>query len=299
MTKSLCISVFMFAVLLSRTVQSADRPHSISLDQAKRLVAAGLPTETRHLPKFGVDGGLAEDFPRFYVLNVTWAGDPNGSVEIGFYSVDKMTGDVWDAVAECDKIDTANLRAMQARIRRQIGLSDSQYHKLTKKEEGPFCAGSMCSCAGVPCPAGAIAIAQTSHPRKGNETEVQAGSPTWTDPQTGLMWAKKDNGCDVNWNQANNYCANLRLGGYSNWRLPSTDELAAIVDHTQNRNGWQVKGGIRPTGVYWSTTEEKVSVPARYFDVFSFYAPTPGVFASAQPDNSDNTRALCVRRSGK
>jgi hypothetical protein len=157
----------------------------------------------------------------------------------------------------------------------------------------------MCSCAGVPCPAGAIAKAQTSLPRKGSETEVQAGNPTWTDPQTGLMWAKWDNGCDVDWNQASNYCADLRLGGYSNWRLPSTDELAVIVDHTQNRNGWQVKGGIRPTGVYWSTTEEKVSVPARYFDVFSFYAPTPGVFASAQPDNSDNTRALCVRRSGK
>jgi len=210
-----------------------------------------------------------------------------------------MTGDVWNAVAECYKIDTANLRAMQARIRRQIGLSNSQYHKLTKKEEGPLCAGSMCSCAGVPCPAGAIAKAQTSLPRKGSETEVQAGNPTWTDPQTGLMWAKWDNGCDVDWNQASNYCADLRLGGYSNWRLPSTDELAVIVDHTQNRNGWQVKGGIRPTGVYWSTTEEKVSVPARYFDVFSFYAPTPGVFASAQPDNSDNTRALCVRRSGK
>jgi hypothetical protein len=25
-------------------------------------------------------------------------------------------------------------------------------------------------------------------------------TPTWTDPDTGLMWAKKDNGSDVNWN---------------------------------------------------------------------------------------------------
>jgi hypothetical protein len=45
--------------------------------------------------------------------------------------------------------------------------------------------------------------------------------PTWTDPATGLMWAKKDNGSDVDWNQAGDYCTKLQLAGYNDWRLPT------------------------------------------------------------------------------
>jgi serine/threonine protein kinase len=41
----------------------------------------------------------------------------------------------------------------------------------------------------------------------------------WTDHATGLMWAKKDNGSDVNWQQATDYCRNLQLAGHSDWRL--------------------------------------------------------------------------------
>ena len=37
--------------------------------------------------------------------------------------------------------------------------------------------------------------------RKQAEAEA-ALHPTWTDPDTGLMWARKDNGSDISWNQA-------------------------------------------------------------------------------------------------
>lgn len=53
---------------------------------------------------------------------------------------------------------------------------------------------------------------------------------TWTDPATGLMWAKDTNSSTVNWNQASNYCSNLRLAGHSDWRLPTIDELGGIYD---------------------------------------------------------------------
>ena len=49
--------------------------------------------------------------------------------------------------------------------------------------------------------------------------------PFWTDPATGLTWAKKDNGSDATWSQADDYCRNLRLGGRLDWRLPTIDEL--------------------------------------------------------------------------
>src|ERR1700722_8967301 len=54
---------------------------------------------------------------------------------------------------------------------------------------------------------------------------ASAQSGTWTDPATGLMWAAKDNGKDVSWNKAMKYCRDLRLAGFSDWRLAAIDEL--------------------------------------------------------------------------
>ncbi|MBF0227917.1 MAG: DUF1566 domain-containing protein [Desulfobacterales bacterium] len=48
---------------------------------------------------------------------------------------------------------------------------------------------------------------------------------TVLDTKTNLMWAVKDNGSDINWNNAKKYCENYRVGGYSDWRLPTQDEL--------------------------------------------------------------------------
>ena len=52
----------------------------------------------------------------------------------------------------------------------------------------------------------------------------------WIDPSTGLMWTAKDNGNDITWRKAMKYCQNLSLAGYSDWRLPTIDELSSIYD---------------------------------------------------------------------
>lgn len=53
------------------------------------------------------------------------------------------------------------------------------------------------------------------------------------DYSTGLMW--QDNGSvamsNITFNDAVNYCNNLRIGGYSNWRLPNIRELRSIFDY--------------------------------------------------------------------
>ncbi len=49
-----------------------------------------------------------------------------------------------------------------------------------------------------------------------------------TDSITGLMWAAPAPDRDVTWDQANDYARNLRLGGYSDWRLPSRAELKGL-----------------------------------------------------------------------
>jgi hypothetical protein len=42
---------------------------------------------------------------------------------------------------------------------------------------------------------------------------------TWTDPGTGLMWTKEDNGGRINWNEANQFCRDMKVKDYSDWRL--------------------------------------------------------------------------------
>ena len=53
---------------------------------------------------------------------------------------------------------------------------------------------------------------------------------TVLDTKTNLMWASKDKGSNINWANARSYCENYRGGGYSDWRMPTQDELAGLYD---------------------------------------------------------------------
>ena len=44
------------------------------------------------------------------------------------------------------------------------------------------------------------------------------------------MWAAKDNGSNISWQDATSYCENYRGGGYTDWRMPTQDELAGLYD---------------------------------------------------------------------
>jgi len=57
---------------------------------------------------------------------------------------------------------------------------------------------------------------------------------TVKDTKTGLMWAKKDNGCSVTWQEAKEYCENYRGGGYTDWRMPTRDELKRLYDRNKS-----------------------------------------------------------------
>ena len=58
---------------------------------------------------------------------------------------------------------------------------------------------------------------------------------TVLDTNTNLMWAAKDNGSDINWANAKSYCENYRGGGYTDWRMSTQDELAALYDESKSR----------------------------------------------------------------
>jgi hypothetical protein len=138
--------------------------------------------------------------------------------------------------------------------------------------------------------------------RAQNQTPANVGpvAGVWTDPATGLTWTKADNGSDVNWNQANAYCSNLRLGGYSDWRLPTIDELQDIYDpgidipgHKTNGEAvtLHVKGNLRLSSTAeWSSSQDLAS--GRAWD-FYFDDGTRMKVLYAQ---WNGWRTLCVRR---
>ncbi len=55
------------------------------------------------------------------------------------------------------------------------------------------------------------------------------------DNNTGLMWEMIPLGGKLTWEDAVEYCDNLELGGYDDWRIPTVEELFSISDFSQ---GW-------------------------------------------------------------
>jgi len=62
---------------------------------------------------------------------------------------------------------------------------------------------------------------------------------TVLDTRTNLMWASKDNGSDINWANAKSYCENYRGCGYTDWRMPTQDELEGLYDGNKSYKATQ------------------------------------------------------------
>lgn len=129
----------------------------------------------------------------------------------------------------------------------------------------------------------------------------------WSDPSTGLMWAAKDNGYNITWGDAIKYCQNLRSAGYSDWRLPSIDELENIYDgsgfnapHSEGSMlvlAGRPKGGLLFTGnLAWSSN--RVLDDRGHRTGYAWQFDFPHGRRWHEPLGYDGgKRALCVRQS--
>jgi hypothetical protein len=155
------------------------------------------------------------------------------------------------------------------------------------------------------------ASAQSPPKSHGGAQETQA-SGLWTDPSTGLTWAGRDNGKDVSWKGAVKYCRDLRLAGYSDWRLATLTELRAVYDRNANAPGlagsgkdnlftYHVKGNLFLTGDEWSSERinDDRGHPSGYDWYFDFNEGRSDNDPSGFPYSSSLMRALCVRGSAK
>jgi hypothetical protein len=115
---------------------------------------------------------------------------------------------------------------------------------------------------------------------------------TVLDTRTNLMWAAKDNGKDINWQKAKTYCESYKVGGYTDWRMPTQNELAGLYDSSINGNdGYHLTTQITLTSCCPWASETRGSDAA----YFSFYS---GIRYWNHQSFDFDTRALPVR-SGK
>jgi len=89
---------------------------------------------------------------------------------------------------------------------------------------------------------GTTTLAMGTRPSKFRVNEIRRdgrfiayNNGTVVDTRTNLMWASKDNGSGVTWEQAKSYCENFRGGGYTDWRMPTKDELEGLYDYSIER----------------------------------------------------------------
>ena len=92
------------------------------------------------------------------------------------------------------------------------------------------------------------------------------GDGTITDDVTGLMWQKTDGGSVV-WEDAIAYADLLSLAGHQDWRLPTSDELFGILDHSQHNPALDITC-FPPSGAqYWWTCKTRADDPSRVWVV--------------------------------
>jgi hypothetical protein len=76
------------------------------------------------------------------------------------------------------------------------------------------------------------------------------------DKKTGLMWLENDgnNATKMSFKDALTYCNNLTYAGYSDWRMPSRNELLSLLDAAMNT--WDVYIDAFPdsSSLYWTSS---------------------------------------------
>ena len=109
------------------------------------------------------------------------------------------------------------------------------------------------------------------------------------DTKSKLMCAVADNGKDVNWTEAALFCEEYAGGGFDDWRLPTSEELATLYTPGKaNKDGLFVTELIRLSSIMlW--TSDRQTCKAKCMDF------TTGLMMPIVGSRPDIARALPVR----
>lgn len=107
----------------------------------------------------------------------------------------------------------------------------------------------------------------------------QAG--VWWDAKFGKLWTARDNGRDLGWDSAQQYCNSMNKAGSNDWKLPSTVELQWLGDG----NSYSAHIALTTSAVW---TRDFFQLPSSYY----FYDFNSHRLAWGR--KTDGHRALCV-----
>ena len=145
-------------------------------------------------------------------------------------------------------------------------------------------------------PAGEQKVVRLTVPPPGRFAAVPGGVQ---DYEQGLIWAARDNGSDIDWASAGQYCRSLGAG----WSLPTAAQLQSLYDASgQYARSWTFPGASQSWDIkfatpliqwtsccFWSA-ESNGSSEAWYVSL------ADGGRGSSVVSYTYNDRALCVRR---
>ncbi len=87
---------------------------------------------------------------------------------------------------------------------------------------------------------------------------VLAAAQPYVDKSGGLMW--QDDGVTANtkmtWYEASQYCKDLKIGNYDDWRLPTVRELLTLVDYRKEDPAFISQIRYVHSGDYWTSVTD-------------------------------------------
>jgi hypothetical protein len=120
------------------------------------------------------------------------------------------------------------------------------------------------------------------------QVEEERETGIYLDKKRALIWAARDNGRDISWVNSFQYCEELSLAGFEDWRLPTLDELKEIMKPMSNRQY------ATPEEIYLTSCCPWSSTPKTRSSAWNFNFKFKKAFSGSMTHTYDH-RALCVR----
>ena len=136
----------------------------------------------------------------------------------------------------------------------------------------------------IPCPPKGEFLhgqdAQYNSKAPSYKLQVIGGERLVRDQNTGLFWQQRTMDINedgfitsadkVDWNDADDHCSNLTLGGKSNWRIPTMVELESIVDYGRNDPAINSIFSTESESYYWTSSSYNTPRTNRWIIHFEY-----------------------------
>ena len=128
MTKTCLLIASILATAVPTSAIPSASPRTLSEEQMRGLAIDGARVWAPRTLKVGFSFERHDEGG--YAYFEEWASVGQGVA--GRYAIDPRTGDIWNAYGDCRPLSSPEIRRLQRKFRRQLGLSPTQYLKIRR-----------------------------------------------------------------------------------------------------------------------------------------------------------------------